>query len=407
MSTTNLPPWDPSTFVFDLQGNVPQCTNATWQYWGSDTSNPAPSPPYHGVLYAGGYQPYMIQFDNTAVTGATNWTANLPPGSSFGVSMFDSKNYTSGVLERKLLIMPQTNCTVSNPLKPSTLDVEVTGTRGQCEMAFVNIKNGTGPYKLEIVPLGHEQKTIYFESSPLGFVLDMSPGIEYWLAHYDSAGNSAVMGPYIITATADNRCLGVASTITAGRFSTLYPGGTTTSGATATATSATSNRLATPAIIGIAIAAPITAIAITALCLWFCYKRNRNRHGSEGKPEIEPAYNYHHTEYTPVPTTATHYSGSYHDVSVTGQYNAVVPVPYPLPPMSVSDRNTIYTAGEMSTSEPSSMGLSEKRRHLVNPDAHSLGPVDAEPFDPSLISGPSESRTQSGLPLLPPAYSPS
>ncbi|CAE6466945.1 unnamed protein product [Rhizoctonia solani] len=407
MSTTNLPPWDPSTFVFDLPGSIPQCSNATWQYWGSSTSNPAPSPPYHAKLYTGGYEPYLIQFNNTAVTGGTNWTANLPLGVSFGVSMFDSKDYTSGMLERKLSMTSQANCTVSNPLRPSTLDVAVTGTSGQCEMTIVNVKNGTAPYKLEIAQMGREQKTINFASSPLGFVLDMSAGMEYWLAHYDSAGNSAVTGPYIITATSDNSCLGAASTVTAGKFSTLYPGGTTTaiSSATATATSTTSNRFTTPAIIGIAVAVPIVAIIITALLLWFCYKRNRQRHGSEGKPEIESVYNYPHTQYTPVPTTATHYSRSYHDVSTTGHYNAPVPIPYPLPPMSVSDRNTIYTVGETSASEPSSMGLSEKRRHLINPDAHSLGPIDAEPFDPNSASGPSGSGAHSAFPPLPPAYS--
>ncbi|KAF8759878.1 hypothetical protein RHS01_01778 [Rhizoctonia solani] len=267
----------------------------------------------------------------------------------------------------------QANCSISNPLKPSTLDVEVKGT-GQCELAIVNMKNGTGPYKLVVVPVGRGQKTINFSSSPLGLTLDMSADVEYWymhvVAHYDSAGNSAVTGPYTITATSNNACLGAAST-----------------GHTA--------------IIGVAVVVSITAIIITALLLWFCYKRNRQRHESE-KPDIEPPYGYSHTQYTPVPTTATHYTGSYHDVSTTGHYNPQVPVPYPLASMSVGDRNTTYS-GEASGSEPSSMGISEKRRNLVNPDAHNLGPIEAEPFDPNSVSG--TSRTHSGLPPLPPAYS--
>ncbi|KAF8681631.1 hypothetical protein RHS04_03284 [Rhizoctonia solani] len=300
----------------------------------------------------------------------------------------------------------QANCSISNPLKPSTLDVEVKGT-GQCELAIVNMKNGTGPYKLVVVPVGRGQKTINFSSSPLGLTLDMSADVEYWymhvVAHYDSAGNSAVTGPYTITATSNNACLGAASTVSAGKFSTLYSGGTTTptSGTTDTSPSTVSNRLATPAIIGVAVVVSITAIIITALLLWFCYKRNRRRHESE-KPDIEPPYGYSHTQYTPVPTTATHYTGSYHDVSTTGHYNPQVPVPYPLASMSVGDRNTTYS-GEASGSEPSSMGISEKRRNLVNPDAHNLGPIEAEPFDPNSVSG--TSRTHSGLPPLPPAYS--
>ncbi|CAE6476280.1 unnamed protein product [Rhizoctonia solani] len=406
MSTSGLPPWDLLNFTFDFPESVPQCSNTTWQYWAKEKVDPQPVPPYHAVLYVGGYQPYLVQFDNTAVTGKTNWIANLPLGMSFGVSMFDSNNYTGGVLEKKLTMTSQANCSISNPLKPSTLDVEVKGT-GQCELAIVNMKNGTGPYKLVVVPVGRGQKTINFSSSPLGLTLDMSADVEYWymhvVAHYDSAGNSAVTGPYTITATSNNACLGAASTVSAGKFSTLYSGGTTTptSGTTDTSPSTVSNRLATPAIIGVAVVVSITAIIITALLLWFCYKRNRQRHESE-KPDIEPPYGYSHTQYTPVPTTATHYTGSYHDVSTTGHYNPQVPVPYPLASMSVGDRNTTYS-GEASGSEPSSMGISEKRRNLVNPDAHNLGPIEAEPFDPNSVSG--TSRTHSGLPPLPPAYS--
>ncbi|CAE6415519.1 unnamed protein product [Rhizoctonia solani] len=287
MSTTNLPPWDSSNFYFDLPGSIPRCSNTTWQYWRIEQANPLPTPPYHALLYTGGYEPYRIQFNNTDIDGRANWTANLPLDLKFGVSMFDSRNYTSGVLERALQITPQAGCNLENPLKLSTLDVEVTGKmEKQCEMVWVNVKNGTSPYKLEITPRGQLQKTIHFATSPLGFVLDISAGVDYWLALYDSDGHSAVKGSYSVSAS-DIACLGVATTVRAGQLSTLYPGGTTTFTSVATATSGSSHGLARPAIIGIAIAVPIAAIVV-AVIIWFCYVRNRRRYRSEVKPEIEP-----------------------------------------------------------------------------------------------------------------------
>ncbi|KAH7343664.1 hypothetical protein B0J17DRAFT_764838 [Rhizoctonia solani] len=406
MSRSDLPPWSQLSFVFGWNVNntgtytLPRCFNTTWQYWGTvnnRVANPPPSPPYHALIYAGGYEPYAIPFDNTATTGESRWIADLPVGPRFGISMMDSKNYSGGILDQPLVVTPGSGCNIANPLKPASLDVEVTGS-GQCQQAIINVKNGTAPYKLEVAPMDIQQKIIHYASSPFGVTLDISAGVEYYLAVYDSAGNSAVMGSYTIAASSDNSCLGEAATITAGQYSTLYPGGT--------ATSTVALRLLHRRMdfIGIAVAVPVAAIILTALLLWFCYKQNHRRHDQEEKPEIEPAVGYPHTGYAPVPTTATHFTGSYHDVSSSGHYNSPYPMPYPVP-LTASDRNTIRTTGDASMSEPSSTGYSEKRRHLINPDAHNLGPIDAEPFDPNSISGASSSRP--GLPPLPPAYSPS
>ncbi|CAE6401099.1 unnamed protein product [Rhizoctonia solani] len=408
MSTTTLPPWDLLTFTFGWNVNVtgtytlPRCFNTTWQYNGEvnkKVTDPAPSPPYHAVIYAGGYEPYMIPLNNTVTSGETSWIANLPVGPRYGVSMMDSKNYTGGILDQPLVVTPQAGCNVANPLKPSTLDVEVTG-NGQCQQAVINVKNGTAPYELEVVRINGRQKTIHYNSSPFEVTLDMSAGVEYYLAVYDSAGSSAVMGSYNILASPNNGCLGEAATVTAGQYSTLYSGGTSTPTSSVTANSAPSKGLATPAVIAIAVAVPIVTIILTALLLWLCYKRNRRQREVQEKLDIDPGVSYSHTSYTPVPTAVTHYTGSYHDVSTTGYYNAPAPVPYPLL-FASSDRNTIRTDGDASI--PSSTGSSEKRRHLVNPDPQGLGPINAEPFDPSSISGASGS--QPGLPPLPPAYS--
>ncbi|CAE6491765.1 unnamed protein product [Rhizoctonia solani] len=403
MSARN-PPWDPSNFYFDLPGTIPQCSNATWEYWSINTANPLPKAPYHGVFYAGGYEPYRVQFHNRDLTGKLNWTANLPEGIAFGSSMFDSEDYTSGMLERTTTFTPQPGCNVTNPLTPSTLDVEVTGDSGQCQMSWINIKNGTPPYRLEIAPLGRHQKTIHFLTSPLGFVLDMGAGLDYWLVAYDSAGHSAVVGSRKVSVTSETACLEAASTVTAGRFSTMYPGGTTTftTSATATATSMPSNGLAVPAIIGVAVAVPIVSIIVIALLIFFCYKRHRRGNELEEKPDIEPVY-YPGIQYTPVPTTGTSltFAGSHHGGSSNGYCSPPLASPYSLSATGADNRNTIYSLGDTNTIR-SSMALSEKRRHLINPDAHTLGPINAEPFDPNSLSGPS--RMQSELPS-PPAYS--
>ncbi|QRW20245.1 Transmembrane alpha-helix domain [Rhizoctonia solani] len=303
MSARN-PPWDPSNFYFDtnalaVAGTIPQCSNATWEYWSINTANPLPKAPYHGVFYAGGYEPYRVQFHNRDLTGKLNWTANLPEGIAFGSSMFDSEDYTSGMLERTTTFTPQPGCNVTNPLTPSTLDVEVTGDSGQCQMSWINIKNGTPPYRLEIAPLGRHQKTIHFLTSPL-----------IW-------GRALIIGWWRMIRGA----LGRSSTVTAGRFSTMYPGGTTTftTSATATATSMPSNGLAVPAIIGVAVAVPIVSIIIIALLIFFCYKRHRRGNELEEKPDIEPVY-YPGIQYTPVPTTGTSltFAGSHHGGSSNG-----------------------------------------------------------------------------------------
>ncbi|CEL62516.1 hypothetical protein RSOLAG1IB_04872 [Rhizoctonia solani AG-1 IB] len=405
--TSDLPPWDPSNFYFDLPGSIPQCSNATWDYMSINTANPLPKPPYYGVFYTGGYEPYKIQFRNRDLTGSLNWTANLPLDLTFGASMFDSEHYTSGMLERTIKMTAQPGCNVTNPLTPSTLDVEVTGNSGQCQMSWVNIKNGTPPYKLEIAPLGRHQKTIHFMTSPLGFVLDMGAGLDYWLAVYDSAGRAAVMGSYSVSVTSDTACLEAASTITAGKFSTMYPGGTTTftTSATAAATSAPSHELAKPTIIGIAVGVSIVAIAIAALLMWFCYKRYRRRNGLEEKSNIEPVYVYPGVQYTPVPMTGTSltFAESQYAASNSGYYSPPIASPYSLPPTASGNRNSIHTVGGVSTAEHSSTGFSEKRRHLVNSDPHNLGGIYVEPFDPNSLSG--SSNVQSEPPLSPPAYS--
>ncbi|ELU38981.1 SKG6 domain-containing protein [Rhizoctonia solani AG-1 IA] len=323
---------------------------------------------------------HLLQWSSTDLTGKL----------AIVIASIDIIELTESVkmLERTVSMTPRAGCNLANPLKPSTLDVEVTGESGQCQMSWVNIKNGTPPYQLEIAPIGRHQKTIHFMT----------------MAVYDSAGHSAVMGSYKVSVTSETACLEAASTVTAGRFSTMYPGGTTTfatsTAATATSTSSPSNTGQLPAIIAIAVAVPVAVIFVVALLIWFCYERHRRRNDSEEKADIEPPYVYPDAQYAN--RAGTPVTGSLRDAS-SGYYSPPLATPYSPPPTSTGNRSTIYTTGDAPTAERSSMILSEKRRHLINPDAHSSGPINAEPFDPELLSGPS--KTQSEPAPSPPAYS--
>ncbi|KAF8755053.1 hypothetical protein RHS01_05621 [Rhizoctonia solani] len=350
MSARN-PPWDPSNFYFDVT-------------------------PYHGVFYAGGYEPYRVQFHNRDLTGKLNWTANLPEGIAFGSSMFDSEDYTSGMLERTTTFTPQPGCNVTNPLTPSTLDVEVTGDSGQCQMSWINIKNGTPPYRLEIAPLGRHQKTIHFLTSPLGFVLDMGRALIIGVRIYAFITHHKFpIDLFINFLTSETACLEAASTVTAGRFSTMYPGGTTTftTSATATATSMPSNGLDT--------AEEMNSKKSPISSQYTILEFNTRQSQQQEPPSL--------------------FAGSHHGGSSNGYCSPPLASPYSLSATGADNRNTIYSLGDTNTIR-SSMALSEKRRHLINPDAHTLGPINAEPFDPNSLSGPS--RMQSELPS-PPAYS--
>ncbi|KAG9095725.1 hypothetical protein FRC06_009480 [Ceratobasidium sp. 370] len=422
MSTT-LPPWDSLGFSFgtepEVLNSVAQCANVTFDYYNTidinKIANPPPTAPYSVVIYGGGAQPLSIPLNNSATSGQYKWRVNLPAGQSYAVSMKDAKGYTGGILTPTVKVTPGTaSCNPgASPMKPPSLDVSVSGS-SQCGQAVVAVNNGTAPYTIELVPADNrQQKTIHFAASPFNVVLDISAGVDYFLAVYDSAGHSTVKGMYTIASSSDNSCLGAATTVTAGMFSTLYPGGTAsaTVSPTAAPANASSGKLASGAVIGIAVAIPVAAIILILLALWFCYRRNRRqklRNAGE-KPEIDqfdPPEPRAQGGYTPV---ATAYFGSgptnsYHDLSsASGSQHPLAAAGY-----GPADRQTIISESATSSSgaPPSSMGMSEKRRHLLNPDSHGLGPTASEPFDP-YRSGAGGQPSQPRMPPLPPAYAPS
>ncbi|KAG8708310.1 hypothetical protein FRC09_001320 [Ceratobasidium sp. 395] len=391
MSSTTLPPWDLLGFTFgtepEVLSAVGQCSNVTVDYYNTadngKIANPPPTAPHNIVVYAAGSQVLNVPLNNSATSGQFKWRMNLPTGQSYGVSMKDSKGYSGGIITPMLKVVPgPASCNAVNPLKPSSLDVTVSG-NSQCGQTVVDVKNGTAPYTIEFVPADNrQQKTIHFASSPFNVVLDMSTGVEYFLAVYDSAGHSSVQGAYTIASSSDNSCLGAATTVSAGMFSTLYPGGTSAaSAASATASSgAGSHKLR---------------------------KRRQRRLNAGEKPEIDqfdPPESQTQGGYTPVPTAYFAGSGpanSYHDLSsASGSQRPFAAAGY-----TPADRQTIISEGATSSSgaPASSVGISEKRRNRLNPDSHGLGPIASEPFEYN--SGAEASH--SGMPPLPPAYTPS
>ncbi|KAG8780349.1 hypothetical protein FRC12_023149 [Ceratobasidium sp. 428] len=420
MSSTTLPPWDLLGFTFgtepEVLSAVGQCSNVTVDYYNTadngKIANPPPTAPHNIVVYAAGSQVLNVPLNNSATSGQFKWRMNLPAGQSYGVSMKDSKGYSGGIITPMLKVVPgPASCNAVNPLKPSSLDVTILG-NSQCGQTIVDVKNGTAPYTIEFVPADNrQQKTIHFASSPFNVVLDMSTGVEYFLAVYDSAGHSSVQGAYTIASSSDNSCLGAATTVSAGMFSTLYPGGTSAaSAASATASSgAGSHKLASGAVIGIAVAIPVAAIILALLILWLCYRRKRRqrRLNAGEKPEIDqfdPPESQTQGGYTPVPTAYFAGSGptnSYHDLSsASGSQRPFAAAGY-----TPADRQTIVSEGATSSSgaPASTVGISEKRRNRLNPDSHGLGPIASEPFEYN--SGAEASH--SGMPPLPPAYTPS
>ncbi|KAF8607947.1 hypothetical protein BDV93DRAFT_603697 [Ceratobasidium sp. AG-I] len=422
MSTT-LPPWDQLTFSFgwsvDGTSSLQQCRNVTFDYYNSVgeniVSNPPPSAPYSLVLYGAGYEPLKVPLNNTALQGSFKWTPNLPIGTSYALSMKDAKDYTGGILTPMFKMATGTGCNLASPMTTSSLDVAVTG-NSQCGQSIVSVNNGTAPYTVEVVPADNrQQKTVHFASSPFSLVLDISEGVDYFLAVYDSAGHSSVEGLYTVGSSSDNSCLGAATTVTAGKFSTLYPGGTaaaSSAASTSTSTATPSPKLASPAIIGMGVGIPVVVLIIAGLFLWLCYKRNRRQRAVDSSEKLEidqfdPPAAAH--SYTPVatafPYNSTTQSGSHYDIS-NGSISQHPPVPVPYPyPMDSSDRHTLNTVEGSSTSgyDRASTAISEKRRHMFTPNLQS---VDAEPFDPyNAAAGPADS-SQSAMPPLPPAYSP-
>ncbi|QRV72439.1 alphaherpesvirus glycoprotein E domain protein [Ceratobasidium sp. AG-Ba] len=407
MSASTLPPWDSIAFTFGTEPavltSVQRCSNVTVDYYGTiatnQIANPPPTAPYNIVVYAGGSQPLLIPVNNTATSGQYRWRVDLPAGQTYAVSMMDARGYSGGILAPNMRVIAGTNCNVASPLKPATLDVVVSG-NSQCGQTIVSVNNGTAPYTIQIVSANNgQQKTIHFATSPFAITLDVSAGVEYFLSLSDSAGHSSVEGLYVAAASSENGCLGAAATVSSGMVSTLYPGGTSAlSTATASAVPGSGpNGLASGAIIGIAVAVPLVAIVLVLLGLWFCYKRNRRqrKRNAAEKPDIDP---YDPAEpdvqggYTPVPTSyfgSGPNGGSYQDLS-----------------QRPADRHTVISEGATSSSGAgaSSMGVSEKRRNLLNPDSHGLGPIASEPFSPSGAGG---QASHSGMPPLPPAYSPS
>ncbi|KAG8746824.1 hypothetical protein FRC10_003346 [Ceratobasidium sp. 414] len=408
MSTT-LPPWDLLSFTFgtepEVLDSVAQCANVTFDYYNvigaNQFANPPPTAPYSIVVYGGGAQTLKIPLGNSATSGQYKWRVNLPAGQSYAVSMKDAKGYTGGILTPMVKVTPgAAGCNPgASPMKPSSLDVSVSG-NSQCGQATVAVNNGTAPYTIEFVPAN--------------LIISLCTHLRSRaVAVYDSAGRSSVKGVYTIASSSDNSCLGAASTVTAGMFSTLYPGGTSVSATvspTAAPASSSPHKLASGAVIGIAVAIPVAAIILILLALWLCYRRNRRQklRNAGDKPEIdqfdppEP----HVQGYTPVPTAylGSGHTGSYHDLSsASGSQHPLAAAGY-----APADRQTIISEGATSSSgaPPSSMGVSEKRRHLLNPDSHGLGPIASEPFNPYSSSAGGQ-PSQPRMPPLPPAYTPS
>ncbi|CAE6431293.1 unnamed protein product [Rhizoctonia solani] len=358
MSSSNLPPWDLLSFVFGLYAGDKQlpgpemarCSNFNVRYWASingRTANPQPTPPYNLVLYSGGYEPWTVSMNNSAITGSTPWLANLPVGSAFAIAMKDSRGYSGGILEYMVHMTPGLGCDSTSTLKRSSLSIDVdSNSTRQCGEALVTVNNGAPPFTLEIIRINI-------------FKVDLSADTKYLLAVSDSQGSSGVKGPYVVKASPDNSCLGEATTVVAGKFSTLYSGGTALPTEVSGAPDPSiGHRLPTNVAIVMALSIPLSAIAFAVLLLWLCFRRSTRYYSSDSHERVGYPTSYV-SEYTPVPTE---YIGPATSSTSDGSF---------------CTSNSLL---KLSSSVPPEVPAS--------PNSHYIAPLEAEAFDPGTLHPP-------------------
>ncbi|CAE6474128.1 unnamed protein product [Rhizoctonia solani] len=360
---SNLPPWDLLSFRFgwdlNITTTIPQCSTVTFDYQGTTNGrvvNPSPTPPYNLIMYSDGFEPWTISMNNSATNGQTQWLANLPAGPTFAVSMEDSRGYSGGVLYKAVEMAPGVGCDLASPLRASSLDISIDGSRWifLCRETLVTVSNGSPPYMLKFISLDHQTpKTMRFALSPFRFRLDASAGVEYWMAVYDSRGGSGVKGPYQVESSLDGSCLGLATTVTAGKFSTIYPGGTArpdeTGGGPESENVLNGFWVSANTAAIMAVLIPLVTIAFASVLLRLCFKHSHRLYplDSRGLRRIE------------------HPSDYYVEC---------------MPAAKCGGRNA-DTASDQKSSGAFEPPDSAKLKRLVNPDSHHLGPVDAEFFD--------------------------
>ncbi|CAE7146263.1 unnamed protein product [Rhizoctonia solani] len=357
MLASNLPPWDLLSFTFGWGSNITttisQCDSVTLDYVGTVNGrmvNPPPTPPYAIVLYSGEFEPLTISVNNSAATGNTQWLVNLPVGPTFAVAMKDSRGYSGGVLNPAVKMVPGAGCDLTSPLKASSLNISVNDISTQCQDIYVAVNNGTPPYTLEVISLGGQTpKTTHFALSPLRFTLDLNTTTEYW----------CVKGSYKVGFSSDKSCLGAATTVTAGKFTTMYPGGTAlpTLGNPGGPEAGSSAGLKSVNIaVFMAVLVPFLSVACALVLLWLCFRHSSPDYLLDAldRSKIGDSDGYA-SEYTPVP------------IEYTSQ---------DMDPTSSRVCSSSFTVKSSHSKTP---------RLFVNPDSHYLGPVEQEPFDPRTL----------------------
>ncbi|KAG9095724.1 hypothetical protein FRC06_009479 [Ceratobasidium sp. 370] len=227
------------------------------------------------------------------------------------MAMKDAKGYSGGIVFVFTMAPGAGGCNLTpDPMKPSTLDVSVSG-NVQCGQMNAVVNNGIAPYKLEVVPGYGQPKTLYFATNQFGTTLDMATGTQYFLVISDSAGHTSTSGLYTIEASSDSSCIGKAQTVTISMFSTLYPGsGTVLPTATPTSSNRTSSsstststqtpinqdfngthKSTQPMTIGLAVGISVMALALLAAMLLFYRRRRRRRRQTRPDAPTDGDYN--------------------------------------------------------------------------------------------------------------------
>ncbi|CAE6497466.1 unnamed protein product [Rhizoctonia solani] len=357
-SEMSLPPWDQLTFTFGWDTETQtlrQCSTLRVNY---DTeiapgavANPPPTPPYTLVVYAGGYRPFTLAIANTARNGTYPWLLNLPLGPRYIVGMTDSRGYTGGSSLVFAMTAGNESCILEpSPIVPASLSFTRTGA-AQCGQVNYVMHNGTSPYQVEILPENHQRKTLYFATNKFGFTLDLTTGLNVYVAITDAAGNSGVDDLITVGTSVDNSCLRAAATVSVGRASAMYTGsGISMPSASPTSTSATITITGTgrpfsgsnqstgvskaPIIAGVV--AGIVGIAFIIFLAICIYHRRRRRAAAQAQPTMTQQQvnlpQNPHTYFGPLPVSqypsVTQYPSAAVPQIQTPEPQIYAPVPY-------------------------------------------------------------------------------
>ncbi|KAG9038073.1 hypothetical protein FRB95_003001 [Tulasnella sp. JGI-2019a] len=298
-----LPPWEAQTFDFGwgpYNSTLTACRSLHISWTTRSGATPTPTASYGVIIYREGDSPIVY---NAGPGPSYDWEVNVPVGGPYMLAMDSAEGGTGGVsLVFNVVADPLGATCSSSGLTAGTLDFTMGGSTNQCGTVSITAKGGTPPFTLTVVPEVYPPKVIHYDSPTFDYVLGLSSGVNTFFALQDVNGKSMVSQMFAVGSSSDTSCLKAATTVNpeAAALSTVYPGisisSTTETGLVASGSgSASSSNTAgsNPAggnpnsdfigsshrkhTVGVIVGPVIAGIAIIAILLWRCRRRQSGR----------------------------------------------------------------------------------------------------------------------------------